>query len=126
MMATDDVSSSRRAEEIPLPPSPTSFSTDHEGGRQYPHEVPIPNPSIENGSNGTEGGHQVPETTLDPSGIKGEQKRVAKTTADKSWEIMMKEVTRYDEDTVKGWKEEIDTLLVFVRVFQPSVIYCGL
>ncbi|EEB95806.1 hypothetical protein MPER_05169 [Moniliophthora perniciosa FA553] len=34
-------------------------------------------------------------------------------TLDQSWEKLMKEVNRYDDDMVKNWKDEIDTLLVY-------------
>ncbi|KAK7037793.1 hypothetical protein VNI00_010754 [Paramarasmius palmivorus] len=36
-----------------------------------------------------------------------------KPTVDESWEAMLKEVSRYDDEMVKKWKEDIDTLLVF-------------
>uniref|UniRef100_A0A0W0GEA4 DUF6535 domain-containing protein n=1 Tax=Moniliophthora roreri TaxID=221103 RepID=A0A0W0GEA4_MONRR len=37
-----------------------------------------------------------------------------KPTRTESWERMLKEVSRHDEDMVKGWRDDIDTLLVFV------------
>ncbi|ESK80958.1 hypothetical protein Moror_13466, partial [Moniliophthora roreri MCA 2997] len=36
-----------------------------------------------------------------------------KPTRTESWERMLKEVSRHDEDMVKGWRDDIDTLLVF-------------
>ncbi|ESK89192.1 hypothetical protein Moror_5199 [Moniliophthora roreri MCA 2997] len=42
-------------------------------------------------------------------------------TLDQSWEKTMKEVDRYDEDMVQGWKEDIDTLLVFAGLFSAVV-----
>ncbi|KAK1233335.1 hypothetical protein PQX77_003511 [Marasmius sp. AFHP31] len=38
-----------------------------------------------------------------------------KPTLEKSWEVIMKEVNAQDEALLGGWKEDIDTLLVFVR-----------
>ena len=37
-----------------------------------------------------------------------------KPTVDKSFEVLLTKVEKYDEELVKGWKEDIDTLLVFV------------
>jgi hypothetical protein len=34
------------------------------------------------------------------------------------WEELMKEVKKYDKEEVEGWREDIDTLLVFVRAFE--------
>jgi hypothetical protein len=39
-----------------------------------------------------------------------------KSTAPDSWSTCAKTVQKYDENMVRNWKEEIDTLLVFVRV----------
>jgi len=32
-----------------------------------------------------------------------------------TWETMKKGVDKYDEEMCRGWKEDLDTLLVFVR-----------
>ena len=34
---------------------------------------------------------------------------------EEAWEKLIKETNKYDDDMVKNWKEDIDTLLVFVR-----------
>ncbi|KAK1230988.1 hypothetical protein PQX77_005905 [Marasmius sp. AFHP31] len=44
-----------------------------------------------------------------------------KPTLEKSWEVIMKEVTALDEGLVGGWKEDIDTLLVFAGLFSAVV-----
>ncbi|ESK81792.1 hypothetical protein Moror_5358, partial [Moniliophthora roreri MCA 2997] len=43
----------------------------------------------------------------------GKAKEKKGPTAQQSWEKLMAEVEKYDEGTVKNWKEDIDTLLVF-------------
>uniref|UniRef100_A0A0W0GB01 DUF6535 domain-containing protein n=1 Tax=Moniliophthora roreri TaxID=221103 RepID=A0A0W0GB01_MONRR len=43
-----------------------------------------------------------------------------KPTRTESWERMLKEV-RHDEDIVKGWRDDIDTLLVFAGLFSVVV-----
>ncbi|KAK1219675.1 hypothetical protein PQX77_017626 [Marasmius sp. AFHP31] len=42
-------------------------------------------------------------------------------TLETSWEVIMKEVTALDEGLVGGWKEDIDTLLVFAGLFSAVV-----
>ncbi|KAK1218134.1 hypothetical protein PQX77_019192 [Marasmius sp. AFHP31] len=42
-------------------------------------------------------------------------------TLEKSWEVIMKEVTSLDDGLVGGWKEDIDTLLVFAGLFSAVV-----
>ncbi|ESK89191.1 hypothetical protein Moror_5198 [Moniliophthora roreri MCA 2997] len=49
------------------------------------------------------------------------ERKTKQPTVDESWEKMMKEVNRYDEDMVKNWKEDIDTLLVFAGLFSAVV-----
>ncbi|ESK86040.1 hypothetical protein Moror_9418 [Moniliophthora roreri MCA 2997] len=44
-----------------------------------------------------------------------------KPTRTESWEKMLKEVSRHDEDMVKGWRDDIDTLLVFAGLFSAVV-----
>ncbi|KAL0060758.1 hypothetical protein AAF712_012449 [Marasmius tenuissimus] len=39
---------------------------------------------------------------------------------EKAWDEVMKKVEEIDGGMEKGWKEDIDTLLVFVRLFGPS------
>ncbi|KAL0065148.1 hypothetical protein AAF712_007818 [Marasmius tenuissimus] len=40
---------------------------------------------------------------------------------EKSWEVVMKEVTALDDGLVGGWKDDIDTLLVFAGLFSAVV-----
>ncbi|KAI3603305.1 hypothetical protein WG66_002345 [Moniliophthora roreri] len=42
-------------------------------------------------------------------------------TIQQSWETLLKMVDKYDEDMVKNWKEDIDTLLVFAGLFSAVV-----
>ncbi|KAK1226698.1 hypothetical protein PQX77_010314 [Marasmius sp. AFHP31] len=44
-----------------------------------------------------------------------------KPTLEKSWEVIMKEVNSLDDGLVGGWKEDIDTLLVFAGLFSTVV-----
>ncbi|KAL0063655.1 hypothetical protein AAF712_009454 [Marasmius tenuissimus] len=44
-----------------------------------------------------------------------------KPTLERSWEVITKEVTSLDEGLVGGWKEDIDTLLVFAGLFSAVV-----
>ncbi|KAK7017014.1 hypothetical protein VNI00_018763 [Paramarasmius palmivorus] len=44
-----------------------------------------------------------------------------KPTVDKSFEVLLTKVEKYDEELVKGWKEDIDTLLVFGGLFSAVV-----
>ncbi|ESK86759.1 hypothetical protein Moror_15177 [Moniliophthora roreri MCA 2997] len=50
-----------------------------------------------------------------------EAKEAKKPTLLQSWEKLLKEVARYDDDMVKNWKEDIDTLLVFAGLFSAVV-----
>ncbi|KAI3605694.1 hypothetical protein WG66_012031 [Moniliophthora roreri] len=51
----------------------------------------------------------------------GKAKEKKGPTAQQSWEKLMAEVEKYDEGTVKNWKEDIDTLLVFAGLFSAVV-----
>ncbi|KAF9257462.1 hypothetical protein L218DRAFT_935763, partial [Marasmius fiardii PR-910] len=42
-------------------------------------------------------------------------------TAQQSWETILRQVDRLDEDQVRGYKEDIDTLLVFAGLFSGVV-----
>ncbi|KAK7014457.1 hypothetical protein VNI00_019351 [Paramarasmius palmivorus] len=44
-----------------------------------------------------------------------------KPTADESFDILLKKVEKYDEELVKGWRDDIDTLLVFAGLFSAVV-----
>ncbi|ESK85796.1 hypothetical protein Moror_2409 [Moniliophthora roreri MCA 2997] len=67
------------------------------------HDPYIPNP------------HLMPR---EPTGNVDEEKKPTQT---ESWERMLKEVARHDEDMVKGWRDDIDTLLVFAGLFSAVV-----
>ncbi|KAL0062915.1 hypothetical protein AAF712_010236 [Marasmius tenuissimus] len=62
--------------------------------------------------------------TIDRAGNGDEAKKAPNPqdpTLQKSWEVIMKEVTALDEGFVGGWKEDIDTLLVFTGLFSAVV-----
>ncbi|KAK7046055.1 hypothetical protein VNI00_007050 [Paramarasmius palmivorus] len=40
---------------------------------------------------------------------------------DESYNTLLREVSRYDEDSVKNWRDDIDTLLVFAGLFSAVV-----
>ncbi|KAK7023637.1 hypothetical protein VNI00_016599 [Paramarasmius palmivorus] len=40
---------------------------------------------------------------------------------EEAWEKLIKETNKYDDDMVKNWKEDIDTLLVFAGLFSAVV-----
>uniref|UniRef100_A0A0W0FIF7 DUF6535 domain-containing protein n=1 Tax=Moniliophthora roreri TaxID=221103 RepID=A0A0W0FIF7_MONRR len=42
-------------------------------------------------------------------------------TIEESWDALHRVVDKYDDDTVKDWKEDIDTLLVFAGLFSAVV-----
>jgi hypothetical protein len=70
-----------------------------------------------------------PRSTCHPFSNATEQACVnEKPTTPDSWSICAQTVQKYDETIVRNWKEEIDTLLVFVRVSDvrtPSVGLTG-
>ncbi|KAK7037824.1 hypothetical protein VNI00_010785 [Paramarasmius palmivorus] len=57
-----------------------------------------------------------------PDTAAGERDSQAKkSTVDMSFERLLREVAKFDEEQVKGWKEDIDTLLVFAGLFSAVV-----
>ncbi|KAK1216180.1 hypothetical protein PQX77_021194 [Marasmius sp. AFHP31] len=64
-----------------------------------------------------------PDKTKKTEKPAGDQSRMPTEppTLDKSWEVVMKEVDSLDDGLVKGWKEDIDTLLVFAGLFSAVV-----
>jgi hypothetical protein len=68
----------------------------------------------------SEGLNPAPTTTFDATGIPpaltGPYLYAPKSNGD-HWEKCLAAVEKYDNDMCKSWKEEIDTLLVFVRPF---------
>ncbi|KAK1228188.1 hypothetical protein PQX77_008782 [Marasmius sp. AFHP31] len=59
--------------------------------------------------------HQGHEGTDRPPLLTG------KPTLERSWEVIMKEVSSLDDGLIVGWKEDIDTLLVFAGLFSAVV-----
>ncbi|KAJ8090695.1 hypothetical protein PM082_018257 [Marasmius tenuissimus] len=73
-----------------------------------------------------EGSHPGPSENLNFS----DKERINATLNDpppykpslgKSWEMLMGQVKKYDDDLVQGWKEDLDTLLVFAGLFSAVV-----
>ncbi|KAI3608703.1 hypothetical protein WG66_003755 [Moniliophthora roreri] len=62
----------------------------------------------------------IPEPGLPPDSAK-KVNEDRKPALAKSWERILKEVSRHDEDMVKGWRDDIDTLLVFAGLFSAVV-----
>ncbi|KAK7043849.1 hypothetical protein VNI00_008014 [Paramarasmius palmivorus] len=85
--------SSQNPADIPLPPSPVI--AEHSHGAQVTSEQGFPT--------------RLPNTTKE------------KPTLDESLEAILKAVGRYDEDMVKNWRDDIDTLLVFAGLFSAVV-----
>ncbi|KAJ8079487.1 hypothetical protein PM082_011074 [Marasmius tenuissimus] len=74
---------------------------------------------------GMEGRNQRDGMKTDkPTGNKGAangESDPKQPTLEKSWDVVMTEVTSLDEGLVGGWKEDIDTLLVFAGLFSAVV-----
>uniref|UniRef100_A0A0W0G993 DUF6535 domain-containing protein n=1 Tax=Moniliophthora roreri TaxID=221103 RepID=A0A0W0G993_MONRR len=92
---------------VPLPSSPTTFSAAASAGGSRISAADIPLPP----SNATfsDSGEDKPSDHDKPGSV-----------AD-AWEILMKAVNKYDDEMVKNWKEDIDTLLVFAGLFSAVV-----
>uniref|UniRef100_A0A0W0FFZ5 DUF6535 domain-containing protein n=1 Tax=Moniliophthora roreri TaxID=221103 RepID=A0A0W0FFZ5_MONRR len=63
----------------------------------------------------------IPDPYIMPIELTGNVDEEKKPTRTESWERMLKEVSRHDEDMVKGWRDDIDTLLVFAGLFSAVV-----
>ncbi|ESK89197.1 hypothetical protein Moror_5204 [Moniliophthora roreri MCA 2997] len=89
---------------IPLPPSPTFSMTDSAGGsRISAADIPLPPSNATFSDSGEDKPSDKPGSVAD------------------AWEILMKAVNKYDDEMVKNWKEDIDTLLVFAGLFSAVV-----
>ncbi|KAJ8083526.1 hypothetical protein PM082_009400 [Marasmius tenuissimus] len=55
------------------------------------------------------------------NGKKAKDLDTAKPTIDKSWEVVMKEVDSLDNGHDKGWKDDLDAILVFAGIFSAVV-----
>ncbi|KAK7017013.1 hypothetical protein VNI00_018762 [Paramarasmius palmivorus] len=60
----------------------------------------------------------MPESS--PETGKADAKR-KKPTVDESFEKLLSDVAKFDEDLVKGWRDDIETLLVFAGLFSAVV-----
>ncbi|ESK86457.1 hypothetical protein Moror_10955, partial [Moniliophthora roreri MCA 2997] len=63
--------------------------------------------SLEEGLTSEDG---APKSSIPPSRMGASNKSY---TIEESWDALHRVVDKYDDDTVKDWKEDIDTLLVF-------------
>ncbi|ESK82022.1 hypothetical protein Moror_13451 [Moniliophthora roreri MCA 2997] len=63
----------------------------------------------------------IPDPYIKPIELTENVDEGKKPTRTESWERMLKEVSRHDEDMVKGWRDDIDTLLVFAGLFSAVV-----
>ncbi|KAK7062895.1 hypothetical protein VNI00_000392 [Paramarasmius palmivorus] len=90
---------------IPLPPSQNSSTDDLGDSRTPSADIPLPpsNPS------------NAAFSEQDP------EKQKPKLSVAEAWENLMRAVNRHDEEMVKNWKEDIDTLLVFAGLFSAVV-----
>ncbi|KAK1220493.1 hypothetical protein PQX77_016743 [Marasmius sp. AFHP31] len=52
---------------------------------------------------------------------KAEDSDMARPAIDKSWEVVMKEVDSLDNGHDKGWKDDLDAILVFAGIFSAVV-----
>uniref|UniRef100_A0A0W0FHY2 DUF6535 domain-containing protein n=1 Tax=Moniliophthora roreri TaxID=221103 RepID=A0A0W0FHY2_MONRR len=125
------------ATQIPLPPSETDSVREHKGCPltlvcEYPRRRSTP-ARVDRGHNE----YKKAELTKlflqevawhDPYITKPDSPRLDSTKnaeEDKkraeSMEKLLKEVARHDEDMVKGWRDDIDTLLVFAGLFSAVI-----
>ncbi|KAI3605652.1 hypothetical protein WG66_011971 [Moniliophthora roreri] len=119
--------------QIPLPPSEVGSVQENEP-TNVPEAAPSPPMLTENAEEDEK--RELAELFLrmvawqdpyipDPYLIPGEPTETVdeekKPTRTESWERMLKEVARHDEDMVKGWRDDIDTLLVFAGLFSAVV-----
>ncbi|ESK84867.1 hypothetical protein Moror_14936, partial [Moniliophthora roreri MCA 2997] len=83
-----------------------------------PTQVPLP-PSPQKSVQGEQSTSE--DSSRPADGEKTKEKEEKKPTLNESWEKVLKEVARHDEDMVKGWRDDIDTLLVFAGLFSAVV-----
>ncbi|ESK89459.1 hypothetical protein Moror_16118 [Moniliophthora roreri MCA 2997] len=98
----------------------TGRGSSSEAGRSSekppdPPQIPLP-PSPPEPVQGEQASSEAFPKPAD--GQKAEGKR---PTLNESWEKVLKEAARHDEDMVKGWRDDIDTLLVFAGLFSAVV-----
>ncbi|KAL0577354.1 hypothetical protein V5O48_004637 [Marasmius crinis-equi] len=66
-------------------------------------------------------GHLDKNEKEDPDSETSSSLAAPKPSREDSWRIVMKEVIDIDDEQLKGWKEDIDTLLVFAGLFSAVV-----
>ena len=54
----------------------------------------------------------------------GERESPSIWDSSEAWAACAKALREYDEDMIQDWKEEIDTLLVFVRTYATASHAC--
>ncbi|EEB97330.1 hypothetical protein MPER_03374, partial [Moniliophthora perniciosa FA553] len=68
-----------------------------------------------------QGEHSKPTPEDSPLQADGEKMEEKKPTLNESWRKVLKEVARHDEDMVKAWRDDIDTVLIFAGLFSAVV-----
>ncbi|ESK87680.1 hypothetical protein Moror_1884 [Moniliophthora roreri MCA 2997] len=86
---------------------------------ESPSQVPLPpSPAQSVGVNESPFSRRTTSQPVDAVG-KAEEKKGP--TLEKSWEKLMAEVVKYDDEMARNWKEDIDTLLVFAGLFSAVI-----
>uniref|UniRef100_A0A0W0FHX2 DUF6535 domain-containing protein n=1 Tax=Moniliophthora roreri TaxID=221103 RepID=A0A0W0FHX2_MONRR len=124
---------SQPAIQIPLPPSEAS-SVRENGPMNVREAAPSPPKLTENAEEDEKRelaelflqevawrDPYIPDPYIKPIELTENVDEGKKPTRTESWERMLKEVSRHDEDMVKGWRDDIDTLLVFAGLFSAVV-----
>ncbi|ESK88822.1 hypothetical protein Moror_17100 [Moniliophthora roreri MCA 2997] len=75
-----------------------------------------PSPTAQLGSK-----HADTGPTSQPGDAAEQEEKKKAPTLGESWDKILKEVMKYDEDLVKAWRDDIDTLLVFAGLFSAVV-----
>uniref|UniRef100_A0A0W0FG04 DUF6535 domain-containing protein n=1 Tax=Moniliophthora roreri TaxID=221103 RepID=A0A0W0FG04_MONRR len=118
--------------QVPLPPSEAGSIRENES-MNIPEAVPFPARMFEEFPEAMEweeygflqevAEHDpyIPNPRPKPTRPTENVDEEKKPTRTESWERVLKEVSRHDEDMVKGWRDDIDTLLVFAGLFSAVV-----
>uniref|UniRef100_A0A0W0GAW0 DUF6535 domain-containing protein n=1 Tax=Moniliophthora roreri TaxID=221103 RepID=A0A0W0GAW0_MONRR len=116
--------------QIPLPPSEAGSVRENES-MNIPEAAPFPTMTLEEHLKAmreeeflqevAEHDPYIPNPRPMPTKATENIDEEKKPTRTESWERMLKEVSRHDEDMVKGWRDDIDTLLVFAGLFSAVV-----
>uniref|UniRef100_A0A0W0FT88 DUF6535 domain-containing protein n=1 Tax=Moniliophthora roreri TaxID=221103 RepID=A0A0W0FT88_MONRR len=105
--------------EVLIPPSSSASAPSQEenfGGAQYLHMMTTSNALVKKEPDGTPRNGELPYEAVAPQRATeaGEQK---KSTVQAPWERLQREVAKYDDEMVKNWKDDINTVLVFAGLF---------